>query len=276
MTDEKILICVDSDGCVMDVMDIKHIRCFGPCLVKVYGLEEFEEAVLQRWNTINLYSAERGINRFQALCRILTEIDKKYKRVDGVETLRDWTENTEALSEAALEAAIREMRARGLSAEPLQRAMEWSVLVNTQIRCLPEGELAPYPSAARVLRRLGAQYDIAVVSSANPAALKAEWERHKLAECVRYFMSQDCGTKEECIRRLLREGYRRETVLMVGDAPGDLRAAEANGVYFYPIVPGKENASWDRLEENIRRLASGLFGKKEQEALLKEFTELLK
>ena len=27
------LVCVDSDGCAMDAMDIKHTRCFGPCLV---------------------------------------------------------------------------------------------------------------------------------------------------------------------------------------------------------------------------------------------------
>ena len=32
------LVCVDSDGCAMDTMDIKHIRCFGPCMVAEWGL----------------------------------------------------------------------------------------------------------------------------------------------------------------------------------------------------------------------------------------------
>lgn len=27
---KDFLICVDSDGCAMDTMDIKHIKCFGP------------------------------------------------------------------------------------------------------------------------------------------------------------------------------------------------------------------------------------------------------
>ena len=27
-------VCVDSDGCAMDTMNIKHIRCFGPCMVE--------------------------------------------------------------------------------------------------------------------------------------------------------------------------------------------------------------------------------------------------
>lgn len=26
------LICVDSDGCAMDTMDVKHYRCFSPCM----------------------------------------------------------------------------------------------------------------------------------------------------------------------------------------------------------------------------------------------------
>lgn len=36
------LICVDSDGCAMDTMDIKHFRCFGPCMVEEWGLEQWE------------------------------------------------------------------------------------------------------------------------------------------------------------------------------------------------------------------------------------------
>jgi hypothetical protein len=31
---------------------------------------------------------------------------------------------------------------------------------------------------------------------------------------------------------------------MVGDAMGDLEAAKANGVLYYPINPGAEDASW--------------------------------
>ena len=31
---------------------------------------------------------------------------------------------------------------------------------------------------------------------------------------------------------------------MVGDAPGDRDAAFSNGVWFYPIVVGKEEISW--------------------------------
>lgn len=26
---KEYLVCVDSDGCAMDTMDVKHFRCFG-------------------------------------------------------------------------------------------------------------------------------------------------------------------------------------------------------------------------------------------------------
>ena len=32
------LICIDSDGCAMDTMDVKHMRCFAPCLVHEWDL----------------------------------------------------------------------------------------------------------------------------------------------------------------------------------------------------------------------------------------------
>ena len=57
------LICVDSDGCAMDTMDIKHFRCFGPCMVEEWGLEKWAGPILERWNEVNLYTMTRGINR---------------------------------------------------------------------------------------------------------------------------------------------------------------------------------------------------------------------
>ena len=70
---QEYLICIDSDGCAMDTMDIKHFKCFGPCMVKEWGLEPWKEALLKRWNEVNLYSMTRGINRFKALAIVLRE-----------------------------------------------------------------------------------------------------------------------------------------------------------------------------------------------------------
>ena len=84
---KDFLICVDSDGCAMDTMDIKHFKCFGPCMIKEWNLSKWEEEILERWNQINLYSMTRGINRFAGLSKALEEIDKKYCEIDGIADL---------------------------------------------------------------------------------------------------------------------------------------------------------------------------------------------
>lgn len=86
---KEYLICVDSDGCAMDTMDSKHITCFGPCLIPVWGLSQWEQKIRRRWDEINLYTMTRGINRFKGLAMILAEIDRTYKAVPDVDALSD-------------------------------------------------------------------------------------------------------------------------------------------------------------------------------------------
>jgi hypothetical protein len=89
---KRLAVCVDSDGCAMDTMNIKHIRCFGPCMVEEWGLEAWRRPILDRWNEINLYSGTRGINRFKGLAMALTEINRQYTPIDGIERLSAWAE----------------------------------------------------------------------------------------------------------------------------------------------------------------------------------------
>ena len=92
------LVCVDSDGCVMDTMNCKHFHCFGPCMVAEWGLEAWKDEILDRWNVINLFSMTRGINRFKGLAMALGEIDQKYKPITGVKALQHWADTAPALS----------------------------------------------------------------------------------------------------------------------------------------------------------------------------------
>jgi hypothetical protein len=63
---------------------------------------------------------------------------------------------------------------------------------------------------------------------------------------------------------------------MIGDAPGDFRAAQANQCLFFPINPGNEEASWQRfLDEGIDRFLDGQFAGDYQEQLLAEFDKYL-
>ena len=81
---KEFLICIDSDGCVMDTMNSKHIYCFGPCLLTVWDLDSCRDQVLKRWNEINLYTMTRGINRFKGLAILLSEADQYGKHIPGI------------------------------------------------------------------------------------------------------------------------------------------------------------------------------------------------
>lgn len=242
---KDFLVCIDSDGCAMDTMTVKHTRCFGPCLVETWGIQQEAAWVLQRWNETNLYTKSRGINRFKGLVGMLGELQEKGIRTEGLAELQEWVENSPELSEAALE-----RRLGGGSVSPaLEKALEWSRRVNRAIDSLGRQEKQPFPGVARALEAMGAYADIAILSSANREAVEEEWKEGGLMGQVDHVYAQDQGSKEACLGRLLGMGYRPERVLVVGDAPGDLRAAEGAGVGFYPVVPGREAASWETLRQ---------------------------
>jgi hypothetical protein len=68
------------------------------------------------------------------------------------------------------------------------------------------------------------------------------------------------GTKKEHLALAAVGKYEPEKILMVGDAPGDRKAAEANGVLFYPIDPGHEEESWQRFhDEALPRFLEGTY-----------------
>ncbi len=253
---KEYLVCVDSDGCAMDTMDVKHIRCFGPCMVEEWGLQAWETSILKRWNEINLYTLTRGINRFKGLAIALKEVDQRHRKIEGLAELIEWTQNASELSNDGLKRAIAEKTA----CVALQKALTWSVAVNTAIGALPEEEKLPFPLAKEALAFAHEHADVAIVSSANLDAVVEEWEKHGLLQHVDIVLSQNVGSKAFCIAELLKKGYEKEKVMMCGDAPGDLAAAEKNGVPYYPILVKKERESWQEfLSEGLYRLLNGDF-----------------
>ena len=257
---QDFLVCVDSDGCAMDTMDIKHIRCFGPCMVDEWGLDQWRDTILRRWNEMNLYTMTRGINRFQALRLALEEIDADMTPIEGVMELGSWVDSTPELSNGALEKAI----AHG-GGECLKKALSWSKAVNTSIAALPEEVKRPFTGVKEALEKAHALADVAVVSSANRDAVEEEWEKYGLADHVDLLLAQDSGTKAHCISELLKKGYDPKKVLMVGDAPGDLSAAEKNGVWFYPILVRHEEESWEEFTYALEKLTAMEYDKYNRE-----------
>ena len=238
------LVCVDSDGCVMDTMNCKHFQCFGPCMVAEWGLEEWKDEILTRWNVINLFSMTRGINRFKGLAMALAEINVMYKPIEGITYLQHWVDTAPALSNDAVSAATANAECEEAKTV-LQKALSWSKAVNASIVNLPEELKVPYNGAKEGLAAAHSFADVAMVSSANRDAVEEEWGKFGLLEHTDIVLAQDVGSKATCIAEMLKFGYDPSKVVMIGDAPGDCDAAEKNGVYYYPILVNYEKDSWN-------------------------------
>jgi phosphoglycolate phosphatase-like HAD superfamily hydrolase len=177
------------------------------------------------------------------------------------------------LSNAALERAIVEKP----SSISLKKALAWSIAVNKAITALPEESVRPFPLACEALEFAHIRADVAIVSSANLDAVLAEWKKHGLLEHTDIVMAQNSGSKASCISALLKNGYKRENVLMCGDAPGDLAAAEKNGVFFFPILVRRERESWQEfIDVAFDKLVSGSYGDGYGQGKVEEFLDNLK
>ena len=249
-------------------MDIKHIKCFGPCMVEEWKLEEWRKPILDSWNEVNLYTLTRGINRFKGLAVVLTEINDKYIKIEGLDEFLKWTEETLELSNESLEKEI-EKTTNNIC---IRKALEWSIAVNKSIDLLSEEEKCPFEGVKEAIMEAKKIADIAIVSSANEKAVLDEWSHNGLLENVDIVLTQNIGSKAYCISKLIEKGYNRRNVLMVGDSLGDLKAAESNEVLYYPIMVKKEKESWNRFtREALKKFVDNSYIGEYQEKVINEF-----
>ena len=238
------LICFDSDGTVMDTMTVKHNQCLCPALIEVWELNSWEKPVKQLWDDINLHKITRGINRFKALALVLRAINDQYTPINGLSDLEAWVSSGTTLSGDALGPL-----AAKSDSEMLKKTFLWTETVDQKIGLIPLADKRPFPGAAQGLKAASQFADIAVISTANRTALLEEWGTYDLLDYANVILAQDSGSKEHCISELLKKGYHKSHVLMVGDAPGDMNAAEQNKVYFYPMLCGHEEECWAELKD---------------------------
>lgn len=265
------LICIDSDGCAMNTMEIKHRKSLAPCMVYEWDLGEYRDAIMRRWREISLYSMDRGINRFEALAKILVDVNENYKRVEDLESLLNWVRTTKELSTESLR---REVERTGSPA--LKKALEWSELVNGSLKMISEKNKQPFEGVREALETAEQFADIVIVTAANRTEVVEEWEYYDLLKHVGLVLTQETGSKEYCIGKLLEYGYQKDHVMMVGDAPIDQRAAKTEGVFFYPIMVWKEKESWEEFRNNaLKNFREGTFAGEYQAEVEKEFVQNL-
>ena len=231
--------CVDSDGCVMDTMTPKHRFCFGPEAIKMWNLLPWEKEAEKRWEEINLWQKTRGINRFQGIYCFLYEFRDKISEADELPRLEHWLQTTGEYSERALAEEVKKT-----GSKLLQQVLDWSDKVNESINQIPKAKTRVFTVAKDIISRICKETDIYIISSANREAVCREWEEASVLNYVTECMTQEKGTKCECLKKVCELGYESSHVLMVGDALGDKESADVAGIPFFPILAGKEEESW--------------------------------
>jgi len=268
----KFLVAIDSDGCVFDNMELKHNECFIPRTISHWDLGNLSKHARAAAEFVNLYSHWRGLNRFPALIKTVDLLARWPEAMAGspplpdLEALRRWVARETRLGNPALQEEI------ARNPHPvLIRALAWSRDVNEvvarTVRWLP-----PIPNVRESLEALSRFADVIVSSSTSGELLLRDWGDRSLARYVRVIAGQEMGPKEEHIARASRDRYEPQRVMMIGDSPGDRKAALANHALFYPIRPGREAASWaEFLEEGVHRFRRGTFGGYFQASLSRRF-----
>ena len=265
------LVGIDSDGCAFDTMELKHKECFVPNIIEHWGLKGVSKYAREAAEFVNLYSKTRGINRFPALVevfRLLNERPEVASRGVSIEipqVLVDWIAAETKLGNVALTEYVEKT-----DDLLMKKTLAWSIAVNETIdRIVGEG-VPPFPKVADSLQKLQGKADVLVVSATPQAALIKEWENQGLLPLVQAICGQEIGTKKESLA--FSKLYPKNRTLMIGDAPGDYKAALANDALFYPINPGAEEASWARFyDEAIDKFLNEEFAGAYQQALLDEF-----
>jgi phosphoglycolate phosphatase-like HAD superfamily hydrolase len=273
---KEFFIGIDSDGCAFDTMEIKHKECFCPNFIKYFKMQSVSKYARETWEFVNLYSTTRGCNRFLAvsetlkLMKMRPEIKARNFTVPSPASLIEWTKKETKLGNPTLIKYAVEVNDPFIS-----QTLEWSLKVNEDIENMVFG-IAPFPFVKECLEKMSPKADTMVVSQTPSEALKREWEENGIDHYVRMIAGQEQGTKTEHLKYAAKGKYPDDKVLMIGDANGDLKAAKSNGLLFFPVNPGKEEESWERLyKEGLDRFFAGIYKGAYEEKLIKEFETYL-
>jgi hypothetical protein len=266
---------IDSDGCAFDSMEIKWKEAFIPRAIEHFGLQPISRFARAAIEFVNLYSTSRGTNRFFGIIESLDWLEKhpgvraRAFAVPRLEALRRLC----AANPQPTNGDVKKLVDATGDAE-LAKVLRWSESVNADIKRMVHG-VPPFPFLRECLQRLASQADIMVVSSTPVEALEREWQEHGIAQHITLICGQETGSKKQVLSQAAA-GYERDRVLMIGDAPGDRKAAQSNDARFYPIMPGAEEDSWQRFHDEAldRFLAGGYAGTYEQ-GLIDRFNALL-
>ncbi len=270
---------LDSDGTIFDSMELKHKDCFLGALIRVFGLALITHEVHLVWNYVNIFSSTRGTNRFKAL--ILTfDYLRKFKRVQQLniqfpplKVLEKWVLSSRFLSNESLEQVIADLPKS--EKEPIETVLEWSKEVNRMVKATVFN-LLPINGSLKAMNFLNSHADLVVISNTPIDTLQREWSENNIEKNILFIGGQETGTKTEMLIAVAKEKYAQDNILIIGDSPGDLIAAQDVNALFFPILQSKEEESWHNFNsEGCENFLNGVYAGYYQNEQINQFKSSL-
>jgi len=280
---KDFLVAIDTDGCVTDNMSGKQMLIFHPQFMEFYQLWEIESYYREIAEYYNLFSVDRGCNRFIAIQLILTTLQnrkdvqqvlqEKRMKLPDIESLNRYINYTKENKLGLGNPTLEEFLNQNPLDLVLYKLLGWSEAVN---RTFPHisAKIPPFEGVKECLKLMAEHADILIVSKTPYTDLANYWEAQEIARYVQIISGQEMGSKGHHIEVAKNVGkYKDDQVLMIGDGGGDLKAIKANNGLFYPTSPSQEQEAWNNfpcaLEKFIQRKYKGEFEDKLLEAFKK-------
>jgi len=282
---KDFLVAIDTDGCVTDNMNGKQMLIFQPQFMEFHQLWEIESYYREVAEYYNLFSIDRGCNRFIAIQLTLTALQnrkdvqrilqERHAELPNTKLLNEYIDYTKekklGLGNPSLEEFLN-LNSKNLA---IYKLLGWSEAVN---RMFPHisAKIPPFDKVRECLKLMSQHADILIVSKTPYVDLANYWEAQGIAKSVQIIAGQEMGSKGHHIEIAKEAGkYEDDQVLMIGDGGGDLKAVKENNGLFYPTPPGREQEAWDNFSEAFQRFIKKEYKGEFEDKLLEVFRKSL-
>lgn len=282
---KDFLVAIDTDGCVTDNMNGKQMLIFHPQFMEFYQLRGIESYFREVAEYYNLFSVDRGCNRFIAIQLTLTALQnrkdvqqvlqERHIKLPNIKPLNEYIaytkENKLGLGNPSLEEFLNQ-NPKDLA---IYKLLGWSEAVNRMFPYI-SAKIPPFDKVKECLELMAQHADVLIVSKTPYADLANYWEAQGIAKYVQIITGQEMGSKGHHIEVAKKAGkYEDEQVLMIGDGGGDLKAVKTNKGLFYPTPPGQEQDAWDNFPDAFQRFIKIEYRGEYEDKLLDQFRKSL-
>jgi len=282
---KDFLIAIDTDGCVTDNMNGKQMLIFHPQFMEFYQLWEIESYFREVAEYYNLFSVDRGCNRFIAIQLTLTALQnrtdvqqvlqERHIKLPNIKSLNEYIAYTKknklGLGNPSLEGFLNQ-NPKNFA---LYKLLGWSEAVNRMFPYI-SAKIPPFDKVKECLELMAQDTDILIVSKTPYSDLANYWEAQGIAQYVQIISGQEMGSKGHHIEAAKKAGnYDDNQVLMIGDGGGDLKAVKVNKGLFYPTAPGVEQKAWDNFPQAFQRFIKREYKGEFEDNLLQAFDQAL-